>query len=166
MGDPVAIHRPRASPTLPSSQNDLVIEILELYLVDPAYAMIGPPDTWSGLLSTTSSLGLGPSPGAVRDSAGKCNIRLIQAMAEEDETSLTGCGNAMWVHFHGLNLVLILDGNFSSTCPGRVSMSSTSITTKSSPLFKFFARPPWRSRDSLKIIPTSWQVRFEVKRLC
>jgi neurofibromin 1 len=99
VGDWNVIRRPRASLDLPTNQHDLLCEILQLYSLDPQYAlsgtMTGGAEGLGDILRVTSTLMVSPSPGNVRTIATRCNVALLEAIAGEDESMIAGNGDSM-----------------------------------------------------------------------
>ena len=103
MGDWNNARRPRASLDLPTTQHDLIGAILQLYTLDPQYALTGiapgASDGLADILRVTSALMLSPSPESVRSIAARCNVALLEAIAGEDEQLISGSGDAMLVTY-------------------------------------------------------------------
>lgn len=99
LGDISAPRRPRASPDLPSSQNTLLSDILQLYILEPQFALVGTmsdlSDNLASVLHVISTLMVSPSPDDIRGAATRCNVALLDAMTSEDESIIVGCGNAV-----------------------------------------------------------------------
>ena len=112
--------RPRASPELPASQSDLIVEILKLYGIDPAYILERSTDVaaQNQALNTISALMVSPSPEFVRSAAANTCCSVLHHIALEsnnvDPKVVVAITDSLWkmeldVHRQLLHVIQSVD---------------------------------------------------------
>ncbi|ORX39325.1 putative ras GTPase activator [Kockovaella imperatae] len=88
--------RPRASPELPSSQTDIIAEILRLFSNDPGYILDRKsltPETQNQTLGAIAALLVSPSPALLRLEASKACSSILEAIGSME--SELGCNSQL-----------------------------------------------------------------------
>lgn len=86
LGDFGNARRPGRAGTLPSSQEELVLDLLRLFALEPNMLLSGNETQDAASLSTISSLMVGPSPNAVRFAAGRTAVAILQYVGQQSST--------------------------------------------------------------------------------